>query len=204
MKFNTPQLVKTTNIDLAHINFGDLYCGLFRCPLNKASEIMPELKDLFDSAPVENPEDWEIDLKIHMLMVNQFPCVPNWHCDNVPRFDGITEYGKIDNNNEKMLLWISGAPYTEFLKESVEMPTPRSHADLSSFIQDNKLETVRIKGQAWVSMDQATPHRGTISEESTWRVFARLTHKSIAPVRPVNNNIRRHCQVYLDSKSFSW
>lgn len=204
MKFNTFDVIKKTNIDLSKINMGDQYCGLFRCPLEKAEDVMPAFKELFDSAPVDNKSEWELDLKIHMLMNDQFPCLPNWHCDNVPRFDGITDYSKCDMNNPKMLLWISGAPYTEFLKKPEEMNLPLSHADLAESIRANKLETVKIAGQCWVAMDQLTPHRGTISTEPTWRVFARITHKSIAPVRPVNNVIRRHCQVYLNPESFSW
>ena len=49
-----------------------------------------------------------------------------------------------------------------------------------------------------------TPHRGTQATENVWRVFVRLTHKSITPVSPVTNYIRRHCQVYLDPTTFSW
>lgn len=204
MKFNTFREVKKTNIDLGKISMGDQYCGLFRCPLEKAKIVMPAFEELFDSAPVENKEDWEVDLKIHMLMNDQFPCLPNWHCDNVPRFDGFTDYSKCDMNNPKMLLWISGAPYTEFLKNDQEFNLPLSHADLAESIKNKVVETVKIKGQCWISIDQLTPHRGTISTESTWRVFTRLTHNSIAPVRPVNNVIRRHCQVYLNPESFSW
>jgi hypothetical protein len=204
MKFNTFKVEKQTDVDLSHINMGDQHCGLFRCPLEEASTKMPEFAELFDSAPVADKSDWEVDLKIHMLMPDQFPCLPNWHCDNVPRYDGMTDYSKCDETVPRMLLWVSGAPYTEFLKEPLVTNTPMSHADLAETIQAGNLETVKIKGQCWVSMDQMTPHRGTIATEGTWRVFVRLTHKSIAPVRPVNNVIRRHCQVYLNPNSFSW
>jgi hypothetical protein len=60
-------------------------CGLHRAKLTEASELIPELSDLFDSVPVGDPENWEIDIKLHMLTKGQFPCIPNWHCDNVPQ-----------------------------------------------------------------------------------------------------------------------
>lgn len=204
MIFDTFEEVRQTNIDMSEINFGDQYCGLFRCPLEQAAGLMPAFTELFESAPVDNPKDWEIDLKVHMLMANQFPCLPNWHCDNVPRYDGITNYSKIKEDNPKMLLWVSGMPCTEFLKKATEMPTPLSHADLAETIMSKGYDTVRIAGQTWVAMSQKTPHRGCKAEEPTWRVFARLTHNSIAPVRPKGQYIRRHCQVYLDPTSFSW
>lgn len=72
-----------------------------------------------------------------------------------------------------------------------------------STIKDLKLE--KIPAQTWISMDQRTPHRGTLSDKNQWRVFVRLTHKSITPVRPVANDyVRRHCQVYLNPETFSW
>lgn len=43
---------------------------------------MPDLKPLFDSCPIK---DGVIDVKIHMLMPNQYPCIPNWHYDLVPQ-----------------------------------------------------------------------------------------------------------------------
>lgn len=183
-----------------------LHNGLFRCPLPLASELMPELASLFENAPVFAPEEWEVDVKVHMLMKNQYPCIPNWHCDNVPRgADGQVDYTAINDEAPPMLLWVSDGPETEFLSTRMELPEePGSHLELAQAIRHLDAPTERILPQNWYSMTQRTPHRGTKAEADGWRVFVRLTHRSIAPDRPVLSYMRRHSQVYLDATQFSW
>lgn len=184
-----------------------LPCGLHRAPLDKAMELMPAFWELYESCPVPREEwdQWEIDLKIHMLMPLQYPCIPNWHCDNVPRKDGVLDYSKIDQETPPMYLWISSGPNTEFLKKpGTTKRDIKSHEQLAALIRRCALKTEELPSQQWVAMKQNTPHRGTLSEAHSWRVFVRLTHKSIASDRPVIDHIRRHCQVYLDARTFAW
>lgn len=205
MKLTTFNIVKKTDFNYSAINLSLLPCGLFRCPLDQAVLKMPELKELFDSAPVADLENWEIDVKIHMLMKGQYPCIPNWHCDNVPRIDGKLQYANIDESAPDMLLWVSDSPLTEFLANDVNIGRVlKDHGEIAPLISNYELETKRIPAETWISMKQNTPHRGTVAEGHTWRIFARLTHKSISPVRPVDDVIRRHCQVYLDATTFTW
>ena len=156
------------------------------------------------------PSEWEMDLKIHMLMKDQYPCIPNWHCDNVPRTEEGTRYDLIEEDSKPMYLWLSDSPTTEFLDRDFDAKSfiPPSHGELSKWIsmarEWNKVRTIKAPTKTWISMGQATPHRGTQAQKNGWRVFVRLTHKSITPVRPVNNYIRRHCQVYLNPETFSW
>lgn len=202
MEFFKPTIVKKTELDFSSM-IQRMHNGLFRCPLNVAHKYMPELTALFLSAPLSDPENYEIDIKIHMLMAGQYPCIPNWHCDNVPRHDGQVSY-KDSTSDQNMLLWISGNPATEFLYSDTEFNTPLSHADLADQIRQRSPNTFKISGNCWYSMSQRAPHRGTMATENTWRIFARITHKSVAPVRPVTDYIRKHSQVYLDSNFFSW
>lgn len=193
-------------LDLTQGAIQRLHNGLFRCPLPLASELMPELAPLFKNAPVFNPEEWEVDVKVHMLMKNQYPCIPNWHCDNVPRgADGEVNYRRIQDWSIPMLLWVSDGPETEFLTERLELlEEPESHRALAEAIRGHGTATERIKPQTWYSMTQRTPHRGAKAEADGWRIFVRLTHRSIAPDRPVLSYLRRHSQVYLDATTFSW
>lgn len=207
MRFDTYSLIKYAPVDVPEVEvLQQLPCGLHRAELAEAYDLLPELWDLYNSAPVENPEDWEVDVKIHMLMPNQYPCIPNWHCDNVPRVDGQTRFDLVEDGVEPMLLWISGTPCTEFLSHSIEADLiPANHRELSMLIQGRlDLETTTIPPQHWISMNQLTPHRGCISTRNQWRVFIRLTHKSITSARPVVSKIRRHAQVYLSADTFSW
>lgn len=186
------------------------FCGIHRGSLDDVREHTPHLLKILEDAPVDLDE-YEIDIKVHMLMKGQFPCIPNWRCDNVPRIDtGELAYDQVIPNQRPMLLWVSGSPTTEFLSNDLELPDIETHGELASFLQ---VYTTNYKGvfkptsnipeRTWVTMDQMTPHRGTAATKPCWRVFVRLTPKEIVTARPVLSNIRRHCQVYLPH-DFHW
>lgn len=213
--YRAPHLIELTDIVFDEQVLATGHCGLFRAPLNLASGLMPSMHPLIASAPVSDPENWELDIKVHMLMKDQYPCIPNWHCDNVPRREGRTSYDLIGDHSgphmfgyeqgPPMYLWLSDVPTTEFLAVPfVSGKVPQSHADVAQAMRDYDPATYRIQPNAWYSMDQATPHRGRPATRNGWRVFARLTHKSIAPARPVLSVIRRHAQVYLEADHFTW
>lgn len=209
MKLTTLNKVSHTNLNWPQDTLQSLPCGLHRASLSEAYYLLPELSDLYDSAPIENPDDWEIDIKIHMLMKGQFPCIPNWHCDHVPRNSSNNlRYDKIDDRIAPMFVWISNGPQTEFLPEDLNyFGTIENHGYLNSLLTEYEkngiMEPTKMKPQTWYQMAQNTPHRGTSSDQYQWRVFARLTHKSILPDRPVISKIRRHAQVYLPH-DFHW
>lgn len=225
MKFNTPKVVGATNLPYTPAHLNSCPNGLFRATFDEAHRLMPELSELFNAAHVmlsregHAPGDFEIDVKVHMLMPGQFPCIPNWHCDNVPRDEnGSCQYRKAEecviSNEPPMYLWVSGTPCTRFLARPINTGnghTPASHVELASFIQkldsephSNNVVTTLIKPQTFYAMDRLTPHQGTASAEHCWRVFLRLTHKSCLPDRPKTTVLRRHSQVYLDSATFGW
>lgn len=142
-------------------------------------EYMPDLRELLATFP-ENPSDFIWDVKVHMLMPNQYPCIPNWHFDNIPRVNNKQDFDKV-RPDKPMYLWLSGHPLTEFRNGGV------------------------IAEKTWVRFTQEDEHRGTMSEKFTWRGFIRATHKDIAPMNRVGDNVRRfHSQVYLDANSFVW
>ena len=225
MRFNTPKIVGATNLPFTPEQLNSCPNGLFRATFAEADQLMPELRALFASAFMmlcregHKPHDFEIDIKVHMLMPGQFPCIPNWHCDNVPRCPdtGKTSYSGAEeayvSGEPPMYLWVSGTPCTRFLARPLTEKgwTPRSHGELADYIRDveaktadNHALTCLIKPQTFYSMDRLTPHQGTAAQEHTWRIFMRLTHKACLPDRPKTTVLRRHSQVYLDSANFGW
>lgn len=222
MKLYAPIKVgKPTAIVISDRDLSVGYNGLFRASFKEAMEIMPALSELFKSIPVDNIDDYEIDIKVHMLMKNQYPCIPNWHCDNVPRDfkTGHTDYPAaeqtiLQNIDKPMFLWVSGTPCTEFLsRDIITHENITGHDSVASVMRDlmaadsvcdDKPVVERIKPQQWYQMNRLTPHRGTISESNQWRIFCRVTHKSCLPARNVESVVRRHSQVYLDSNLFTW
>lgn len=158
------------------IDWSKQHCGVHQGDYIDVIQLMPDLKDLILSFP-DDLSDFTWDVKVHMLMPRQYPCIPNWHVDNVPRPDGRQRFDLVQLD-KPMYLWISNGPLTEF-------------------------ENGYIKPQTWVKFNQADKHRGTAAQEFCWRGFIRATHRNILPYNPKADHLRRHCQVYV-SEDYVW
>lgn len=167
---------------MKNIDWTKQHCGVMRATFEELKELMPDLACIEETFPSDvNYFIW--DVKVHMLMPKQYPCIPNWHLDNIPRVDGEQDFSLV-KTDKPMYLWISNTPLTEFRKD-----------DKSWFIEP----------QEWIRFYQTDEHRGTISEKFQWRGFIRATHKDILPPREEGHMVlRRHCQVYLDENTFMW
>jgi hypothetical protein len=176
-------------------NWSKSHCGVILCDYEKTKELMPEvipfIDELIKSGKMEFPiSDYVIDVKVHMLMPNQFPCIPDWHCDFVPR-DKETKLKMPELiTGEKMYLWVSGEPKTEF---------------------KTKPTVIKTQNLEWVEFTQNDYHRGVVAKERTWRCFIRLAPKKFLVDRPTQNvddshrgSLRRHTQVYLDASNYEW
>jgi hypothetical protein len=168
-------------------------CGLFHCPLGEAYTLMPSIPwgDIpFEDDDTDDPlNDYIVDVKIHKLMPEQWPCIPNWHCDFIPRDPNtlVEDYSKA-NTDRRMFMWLSGPPLTEF--------------------KDGR----KIIPKTWEAFTQADMHRGMPAIEHCWRTFVRVAPIDIVMAglpkesipAPPDQWIRRHAQVYLDVNKFKW
>ena len=162
------------------IDWKKQHCGVHRASWVQLLNSMPEVAHLIAADFPELVRDFTWDVKVHMLMPNQFPCIPNWHFDNIPRVNNAQDWDQV-KTHLPMYLWISGEPLTEFR------------------------ESGKISPMQWVRFTQADEHRGTISNDFQWRGFIRATHKDILAANESGVDVtRRHSQVYLDSSNFSW
>tara|TARA_R110000868_G_scaffold46550_4_gene153674 strand:+ start:521 stop:1012 length:492 start_codon:yes stop_codon:yes gene_type:complete len=162
------------------IDWSKQICGVHQASWNQLNYEMSDVADLILEAFPENPLDFVWDVKVHMLMPSQWPCIPNWHYDNVPRVNNKQDFDKL-NLDAPMYVYISNEPLTEFRK------------------------TGKVKAGTWHRFTQEDEHRGTMSEKFQWRGFIRATHKDISPViKKGHNPVRVHSQVYLDVNNFSW
>lgn len=162
------------------VDWSEQHCGVIKASYKDLIKHMPDLEELLKSFP-EDPLDFTWDVKVHMLMPEQFPCIPNWHFDNVPRVEGKQDFSLVQSD-KPMYLWLSGAPLTLFkTEEGIE----------------------EVLAQSWKRFTQNDKHKGVMSEEFTWRGFIRATHVDI--MKPfTGDTLRRHSQVYLDSNKFMW
>ncbi len=164
--------------------------GVMLCSFEKTKELMPEVTDLLvaleTSGELELPVgEYVVDVKIHMLMPKQFPCIPNWHRDFIPRDENLKRNAK-ELSDLKMFMWISGAPLTEY----------RNKETGESYFKEP---------QHWHSFTQHDLHRGTASDQHTWRCFIRVIPKHFIHQTTCNvGELRRHTQVYLDADKFNW
>jgi len=177
-----------------NIDWSKSHNGVMLCSFKETVMMMPEvsiiLQELLCSDMLELPlDDYAVDVKIHMLMPGQYPCIPNWHCDFIPR-DEELQRNACAVTGEKMYTWISGGPLTEY----------RSRHD-----DDSDTFTYFKTAEKWHSFTQSDAHRGTMSKEHTWRCFIRVIPKKF--IHPTTTNVgqlRRHTQVYLDAEKFRW
>jgi hypothetical protein len=163
------------------------HCGVMLCSMGQTIELMPEVQPMLDELipHLELPvEDYVVDVKVHMLMPNEYPCIPNWHRDFVPRDEALNKIPK-DISGEKMYIWVSGEPKTEWKK-------PPKKLDCSNF--------------DWIEFTQRDVHRGVVSKQHTWRCFIRVIPKKFIHPSTINvGQLRRHSQVYIETPDkFSW
>lgn len=165
------------------------HCGLMQCTISESRLLMPEINPMLTSIIPHlqfSPANYIVDCKVHMLMPGEYPCIPNWHCDFIPRDEDLTVHRDKIRDNQHMYLWTSGAPYTEF----------KSHQGV--------IET--DEGFNWIAFNQRDIHRGTKSEAHQWRCFIRLIPAWFQHPCTLNvGTVRRHSQVYIDDvKNFAW
>lgn len=168
------------------IDWSKSHCGVMLCTFEKTIELMPEVEPILNELiPYLDmkKEEYVVDVKVHMLMPGEWPCIPNWHRDFVPRDEN---KNRLVNQvtGENMYIWVSGEPYTEWLKPE-------------------EIKTVGDIG--WKVFNQNDVHRGVMSNIHTWRCFIRvIPAKFIHPGTLNIGTLRRHSQVYLDAAKFKW
>lgn len=158
------------------IDWSKQHCGVHQAEIETLVNLMPDLEPIIDTFP-DNPNHFTWDVKVHMLMPGQYPCIPNWHTDFIPRKNGIQQFHEA-KPQFPLYMWVSGGPLTQFKHGFIE-------------------------AQKWVRFTQLDEHRGLPASEFTWRGFIRATHQEIC--KPKKSDwLRRHTQVYLNADNYQW
>jgi len=160
--------------------------GVMLCTIKDTMKFMPETVPMLKSLVPFLEHDLDsylVDVKVHMLMPDQYPCIPNWHRDFVPRgYDLKQDTSAI--TGDLMYIWISGAPFTEY--KTTQGKVGNEHK--------------------WTVINQNDFHRGVKSEIHTWRCFIRVIPKWFVHPTTINiGTLRRHSQIYIDKpEKFRW
>ena len=157
------------------IDWSRQHCGVLLAPIAAVHDLMPEVGALIAAKFPDDPEKFTWDVKVHMLMPLQYPCIPNWHCDAVPRENGIQKFHCVQPDLP-LYLWLSGPPLTQF-------------------------EGGYLQPGAWHRYTQLDKHRGVPASEFCWRGLIRATHSELQPPQQ-GDHLRRHSQVYLDAATY--
>lgn len=170
------------------IDWSKSHNGVMLCTYDQTKQLMPEVIPILEELTPLLEMSWDsyvIDVKVHMLMPDVFPCIPNWHYDFLPR-DAQGERCEGEISDKKMYMWLSGTPLTIY--------------------KDRKTGKEYTKPpQQWHSFTQRDLHRGDVSSEHTWRCFIRVIPKEFIHETTINvGKVRRHIQVYCDSRKFRW
>ena len=182
----------------------------------------PITKNLLSRVVCEMVEDKSIDLdldknvvvdtRVNMLMAGQYPSIPGWHCDDVPRGDKYSQpdFSLCDDGTQHFLVLISDTKDpsncvsgTEFITNTREYNIDENNVWNSVNEQadlDSSKDTRFVREREIVQFGQTAIHRASPAKNNGWRYFFRLSWTHRKPV----NEIRNQTQVYIDIKNTGW
>lgn len=148
--------------------------------------------------------NWIVDTKTVMVMRGQYPSIPGWHCDGVPR--GPSTNGQPDTNavNDSIYHYLAvvGNPAsisnTEFVTEELTIPVKPGNVwgSVDHFVSYHAedIHRMSVEDSAIYKFNRAAIHRAVPATENGWRIFFRCSQM---PQQP-KNQIRHQVTVYTD------
>ena len=150
-----------------------------------------------------------VDTRVTMLMPGQYPSIPGWHCDDVPRTQGQPDFSKPLNCQHYMCLVsanrdgiIKCPSSTEFITSTHEFEINPLKVWQSLHEQAELVEkkTRFVKEREIVKFNQLAIHRASPAVSGGWRLFFRLSLTD----RPPTNEVRNQVQIYVDPNQAGW
>lgn len=153
-----------------------------------------------------------IDVKVHMLFPNMYPCIPGWHLDDVPRtrVDKQPDHVNPIYKSRHCAMIVGDASRTQFMNGNLSLPEyPDGSGRVIYKEWDKRVNTYHNFGHTWVhqvypnwiyEFNWQTFHRGMPATHRGWRWFGRVTIDSELEPR---NEIRKQANVYTTT-DISW
>ncbi len=195
-------IIDETMLFGAGLEFAQTYGG----PLTQAALREMALVDGLAPAGYQ----WIVDSRSHMLMPGQYPAIPGWHCDGVPRggYDAQPDLDRMDARVRHVAGHVSthpdGVSDTEYVSNGVTLHgvDPENVWDsVNRAVEDTTLMVETPGDGVLASFPMPQIHRATPARNRGWRWWI---HASLLPAKP-KDRIRRQVQVYTDlSKGSGW
>ena len=153
-----------------------------------------------------------IDTRVNMLMPNQYPSIPGWHCDDVPRSEKYSQpdFSKCSEDVQHFLVLLSDSKDPQNCVSGTEFITNTRQYDIDpdrvwgslndEAEKDLDKDTRFVREREIVRFDQKAIHRASPASSNGWRLFFRLSYTHRKPV----DSIRNQVQVYVDPNNAGW
>lgn len=179
---------------------------LTRSALNQIEQFYPKQIEVAKKAGLTPI----IDVRVHRLMPGQYPAIPGWHCDAVPRnnYHGQPDFSMVDPAAFHVCLLLSnekqGVSNTEFV-DSVIKPKmwddEHVYRDLHREVERIKPDIVELPDGVFAWFNQRSIHRASPCHRRGVRMFMRYSmyHKP-----PIQNKVQGQQQVYQLAEANGW
>jgi hypothetical protein len=142
-----------------------------------------------------------IDSRVTMTTIGQYPSIPGWHCDDVPRKNQQSQpdFSLCSDDVAHFMVLFSDKPEgvsgTEFVTSthSINIDSNKVWNSLDKEIQQLADKKVRFLNDGeLVYFNQLAIHRASPAKSYGWRFFLRVSYTYRKPV----NEIRNQVQIY--------
>lgn len=150
-----------------------------------------------------------LDTRLHRLMPGQFPAIPGWHCDDVPRrtYESQPCFELIDHRVKHWTVTLASDPCgvscTEFVAEEVTIDIDDSRPtwrQVHDFVEREKPRTYSLPPGSVCEFKTLAIHRATPATMRGWRWWSRVSWRANRPSNIVNTAE----QVYILSEANGW
>ena len=148
---------------MKNIDWSGSHCGVMLCSFDETIKLMPEVKPILGTLMPHlelSPNEYVVDVKVHHLMPGQYPCIPNWHRDFIPRDHDLKQIRE-DMSDEKMYIWVSGEPETEWINKPKTIDTWRCFIRVipKKFIHSTTINIGQLRRHLQVYIDEPNKFR---------------------------------------------
>jgi hypothetical protein len=159
----------------------------------------PVTQEFLRLCPLDNPI---IDVRVHHLQRGQYPAIPGYHLDWIPRKDkgANPDMTRIPDATHYMLI-VGIDSLTEFVAQEVtfDLPDEQPFKHVTDEIAKGDIATWNAPSGSIVKFTSRDWHTATRAEGPEWRLLIRASDVARRPA----NEIRRFAQVYLPIQAAS-